>query len=502
MSVKTCSNNRISFHSYRKHEPVQIHIAKESLQSSVHLLIEELDKQCNQTRPDAEPNFVHVEILLKKCLELAAGDKESITFIQQKFDDFNNKEKTTINKNKLIDYIIKKEHFNLTQLLIDLKPKEIFNSCRNNVLWIAVEKGHADIVLQLLNNGVDPDHGYTAPDIFAMSQSPLSIAIIAKQNACANILLQKGADPHKYVNYNNRIITPFEFAIASNNLNLISIFFINKISQAKTEEIISKLTSVQIAEEDPTIRKKVDYIRHRVAKSLPPLIIPGTNLRCFSTFITPRVRKEVAKPFLDLLHQPPASVKHWISPLQTFAHQQTLIDPHFSIILSPQEKHDRGAKGHRRGRFYPHNGTIELFVPKKKTQDRPLTTLHHELAHKALHKMQWHSKKGELFRQELLSYALKDIKALTKNHWKSCDPAVKHRLKKVSYSYDEENQLDEYIVRIPQILLDMAIAYPQKSSAEIEKCVKKDIPYLFAIYKQHFLPHLIAYNQKHVPDTT
>jgi hypothetical protein len=252
-----------------------------------------------------------------------------------------------------------------------------------------------------------------------------------------------------------------------------------------------KVSTVQrlydsLQEQDKRQRKAraSDAVAYTAQRSLS-LHTPIRRLPCFTTY-TEDHASLIQKYFNPLMH-PPQSVAPLLTPLRSFAKQLPVTDPKFTLYISPKgEETRRGCCNHKKKRIHLFNDPSMTFS----------TTLLHELSHLAIDKLGWREKGQESFRKYVLQEALKDIQALSTKNWRSCDIAVKQRLFYTPLGCRQEGHWEEYLVRVPQIISEMARVCHIWSDVEIEARINRNIPHLFKIYKETFLPQLRAYVAK------
>lgn len=237
------------------------------------------------------------------------------------------------------------------------------------------------------------------------------------------------------------------------------------------------------------------------AQKLPQLRTPIMGLRCFTTFQCSDHELLVQKYFNPLM-SPSQSVAHLLTPLRSFAKKIPKTDPDFTFFIVENRKSEDTA-----GLCSSKTKKIHLM---HRPSERSSETLLHELCHFAVSKMGWKSDEKRPFIRRINKAIAEDINAISASDWKTCDKIIKMKLFSVQAHYEKQKHWDEYIARVPQIISRMAKAHPQESYSQIEARLKKDIPHLFKIYKEEFLPQLCAYvarsngvgNVKRVEDGT
>jgi hypothetical protein len=244
---------------------------------------------------------------------------------------------------------------------------------------------------------------------------------------------------------------------------------------------------------NPQLQKQ-DKRRHRlrivktvVATALrsPSLHTPIKRLPCFTTYTEDHA--SLIQKYFDPLMNPPQPVAPLLTPLRSFAKQLPITDPKFRLFIAPKEvETSKGNFNHKKKRIILFNNPSMTFS----------TTLLHELSHFAIFKLGWKKVGQKSFRKYVLQEATKDIQALSAKNWESCDRAVKEQLFEVAVHYQPKKHWEEYLVRVPQIISEMARVYFRWSDDEIEARINRDIPHLFKIYKDTFLPQLRAFVAK------
>jgi Ankyrin repeats (3 copies) len=461
----------------------------ESLDTSIETFIQELEYQCSYERFD-EPDFSRAEDLLRTCLAKADGKPKHLIKIRHALDVFNNKEKDGyIEKNQLLEHAIQKHNRSFALLLIGLKIDEMHTSYRNNDLLTAVENGEIEIVEAMLKNGVSPDPAY-APKL---GPTPLSQAVLNNNPLIVQKLLMAGADPNKAVHGKGGTgkTTPFKLAMDSENMLLTMMFFNLAGKKINREKEIQYVISREKNERAKKIDKNVRNNMEETARLLPPLTTSDGGLRCYTTYSFPASRDTAKQRYLDPLYQPPTSVRHLIAPIAAFAEVETQIDPRFAVYVLPKQK-----RASLQGRYIEENSSIELYF--KCDNSKPSCTLAHELCHRALHKMGW--VESNALKQEVLQAAQNDRVALQNRHWQDCCPSVKAHFGRVRRNYAQQQHWDEYLVRVPQMIQETALAHPTESRQQIEARIQRDIPNLYRIYTRQFLPQLQAYTRREAGD--
>jgi hypothetical protein len=221
------------------------------------------------------------------------------------------------------------------------------------------------------------------------------------------------------------------------------------------------------------------------AQKVLSLRTPIRRLPCFTTYTEGHT--SLIQKYFDPLMNPPQSVAPLLTPLRSFAKQLSVSDPEFTLFIS--------AKGTKtpRGNCNPKKKRIILFHDPSMALS---TTLLHELSHLAIDKLGLGRRGKRSFRDDVLQGAAEDIRVLSAKNWRSCDRAVKEQLCDKPFVGRKEKHWEEYLVRIPQIISEVARVCSKWSDVEIEARIIRDIPHLFNIYKKVFLPQLRAYVAK------
>lgn len=326
-------------------------------------------------------------------------------------------------------------------------------------------------------------------------------AVVRENKECIKLLLEYGGDPDKSITLENATTTtPCQQALKSDNLGLIALIL------SYRKDTNQPLPDLPVSSEPKKFLKNREFEKC-IAKSFGPLVV-SDKLRLYSSYCISELRKAMPSLLTDrLLKTPPPTIEHVINPLIHFIVNEILSDPKFAVYVLPVKKEEISEV--TLGGYIPKSGDIFLYVPSdtiavdEVSQKISIslknfklkTTLLHELAHKAIDKLGWHLKNRGSQIRDFAADVKRDIAALKRNKWIDSDPSVKDYLSSVTL-YPENQQFEESLVRTVQILSDMAEQNPNLPFEDLEVLLENDIPNLYRIFKEHFLPELEDYNQR------
>lgn len=321
---------------------------------------------------------------------------------------------------------------------------------------------------------------------------------------CVKLFLAHGFDPHREVDYYGKEIAPFQLALNSNSLRLMAVFLLYQKDQTQffsssKEKDIEKLLTVLPRRRKP-IFQEGEY-EQSLARGLGSLVT-SDKPRVYSSHVNSKFRA-VATSSTQCLLNTPSSIAYMINPMIDFVAKETLSHPEFAVYVSPmtqQTSKQRGLKTDLLGEYIPDTGDINLYVLPPEListdpisinlQDLQRTTLLHELAHKMVDNLKWHSKLDGGFAAAVEL----DIAALERDHWKNCHKSVALHLKGISQAYPKEKLIEEYLVRTAEIIADIARENPTYTRLDIEIILRRDIPSLYTLFK-YFISEVEAYNR-------
>lgn len=308
-------------------------------------------------------------------------------------------------------------------------------------------------------------------------------AVAQENKECVKVFLKCGFDPEINIAFDEFTITPFHRALQSGNMELIALLLCYRKDPSKPIPTLTELASIVSKYQK---LKPIEYEKI-IAQGFGPLVTD--RLRIYSSYARLDVRQKVLPFFTNRLFQTSLdSIQHMINPLIGFVAKATLSNPEFAVYIVPGRPKKESDK-ETVGEYSRATGDISLFVSSRSDQ----TVLLHEIAHKAVDTLDWHSKDRESQMANFATAVEQDITTLQERH---CDPIIIRHLSSVATSYPQQQRFEEYIVRTTEILSDLAHAHPEYTREQLEAILMRDIPHLYKIFKEHFLTELDAYDRR------
>jgi hypothetical protein len=314
--------------------------------------------------------------------------------------------------------------------------------------------------------------------------SVLSTTVIQPEPSMSSIrsLLLEGADPFKPM---DRGKSAMDIAIEKYDLSLIALLLAGARTTSKIH--IQKLIEASGSYAPKTV--SLHSNKEGFTAFDETITIPHDKVTIKTRFVSSQFRK-IAQECVDRIY---TDTNPFVQPISGYL-DKTVRETHPQVLRFVPQKNEAEL-----GYFNPKTKDIILGVVQddninasikngKISTDAFYSTYVHENYHAMLDATVLSDNEG--FNDRINFAAERDSRDLNKQHW-NCDTLFRDHLTAVEYAYPESQQAGEYIVRVPEIIVQLQQKHKctwQEAAAQ----VKKAIPRLYKLVEEEVLPQFKA----------
>lgn len=378
---------------------------------------------------------------------------------------------------------------------------EVLNACP---IHLSIVKGMNKLSLELLKRKVNVNSLCHEGLFSSRKISPLHIAVIKNNQVMVDELMKAGADPNKKaenplygLNVTRELsgpepLTPYMMAVDYDRAECIDSILKNMAGKELDTNFPGTRQFLAGNFKDITrkgyssigLRLKTEAAKRAIKVEVHPF-------RCATADndLVPIIQSVFNRNLAYGKKNSLASVEEIYRPLINMLLYSTKKDAEFSLFFLKEDDM-------RLGCYNADTGSELILSTDLRDEKTILPVLFHEMTHKSVDLIYPYSH-CTLPKTSPFYEALKaDLDYLKESNYQNCHGIIKLLLKTVD-QYSEMQRAAEYLVRIPQAAILLAIRHPDRSKEEIYEVMKQSIPRLFAFFVTDFLPECRKWEESH-----